>query len=194
MLPSLGTGPTFPSAAADKGEGQLSRLPQVVKGKGQRSGIFPLPIPTHNKWVVGPALPAHPMLWPIRAAALCCPGKLSWVLQSGRGRNSSPALRISGPALALATGDKEQWGRATLPCPCHHMENEGQVFISSALILRDSSPATVSRGQLYCTAKQNIRLASLSSAACEGHDHFSLLLETVMGGAKSVHPSPLSLQ
>lgn len=110
MLPSLGTGPTFPSAAADKGEGQLFLVPQVVRGKGQRSGIFPLPIPPHNRWVVGPALPAHPMPWPIRAAALCCPGKLSWVLQSGRGRNSSPALRILGPALAFATEAKSNGG------------------------------------------------------------------------------------
>lgn len=48
MLPGLRSGPTFPSAAADKGEGQISRLPQVVKGKGQMSGIFPLPTPPHN--------------------------------------------------------------------------------------------------------------------------------------------------
>lgn len=99
-----------------------------------------------------------------------------------------------GASPCICHRGKEQWGRATFPCPCHHMENEGQVFISSALILRDSSPAIVSKGQLYCTAKQNIRLAPLSSAAGEGRDHFSLVLEPVMGGAKSVHPSPLSLQ
>lgn len=51
-----GTGPAFLSAGAGKGESALS---SVVGGEGQgtRGGISPPPTPTHDKQLVGTALP-----------------------------------------------------------------------------------------------------------------------------------------
>lgn len=82
-------------------------------------------------------------------------------------------------------------GNFLLPMP----PNEGQVQISHVFITQHQLISTrfyrVSSTELH---KQTIRLAPLSAASGEGQDQFSLVLQPVIRGAKSVHPSPLSLQ
>lgn len=107
-----------------------SPLPQVVRVEGrgghhshtpstsrQMNGGSSSPTPT------GPA-PLHQgeacMLSTSRPSLLCCPvkvqGLLSQVLQSLRGRASSPAPMTSGSAPSVASGGERQGGGEHLPC------------------------------------------------------------------------------
>lgn len=76
----------------------------------RQRNISPLPMSPRYREVMGPVLScsftqgwfAHAPT--TRVSLLCCPGKLSWVLQQVRSRDSSPTLMTSRPALLPAIG------------------------------------------------------------------------------------------
>lgn len=72
-----------------------------------------------------------------------------------RGRNSSPAMIASWPALPPAS-DTDWWvGGASLHCSDLHMADVGWGQISHAQIPEASSPTPHEWGQGYCAASQD---------------------------------------
>lgn len=126
----MATGPVLPPVIGDK------------RRRGDKS-ISSLPMPLHDRRVMGPALSSsHPYgltlleTLPPVLALLCCPGKeqclISQVLQLVRGRDSSPALMTSGPALLLQVVVGEKMEKAPLPCHANtHAADETQHHLNS---------------------------------------------------------------
>lgn len=116
VLPRQGAGPALLSIAAGEGQSKLSYYHDrgvnsvpALGGKEARGSISPCLYNCSADKLQGwlshtqTLMASDPCLQHQRSALLCCPVKVqslfSLVLQSGRGRASSPALRTSGPSL-----------------------------------------------------------------------------------------------
>jgi hypothetical protein len=102
-------------------------------------------------WTSSPTLMFSGQTW--TSSTLLYPGKvqepLSWMLQDGRDRDSSPALMTSGPAILLVIGSKGRWwGKASLPCP-HYKRQE----VGPALLQPCSWSSACYQCQLYCASR-----------------------------------------
>lgn len=115
----------LPSTADGEGQGQLSPLPQMVRGQGEKAYC-----PCHHmadkvcRFSTPHDLIADsPMPPTVRSALLCCPGEVYYllfqVLQPERGKVRSPVFMLSGLALPPTTGGEER-KRGKGICPLVH--------------------------------------------------------------------------